>query len=918
MSPASLARILAVGLLLLPGAAQSQNLDPITLVVGPSFHLPAGPEYAASGDIDNDGLDDGVIASTREHFVSVLLSAGDGSFRTGITFPVGARLGDVTTLDYNGDGNLDIAAIDQRGGISIASGLGDGRFNPPIFLRGDRLGQGIQAGDLDNRNGPDIVTANGRSKNLSVFINRGGNLGFFQSVEYGVGGNVIGDDVRIADFNTDGWNDIAILNVRNREADEISILLNNTRAQFNTVTKFLVNERAVSMTAGDWNDDGITDLAALEQGENFVNQRQFTMTILLNRTRIENGRLVGTAIFDQLQRVPISCPGSFNGAPIVCTVQDIESGDFNGDGLDDLVITIDTRFERDIGLATPGLVQAFIGLGDGNFVFSTRVNVGLRPRGMATGDTDGDLFDDIIVTEFRSLGFDPAQQNQDDNNARIVRAIAPPPRPIGVPCREPKQCENGNCVDGVCCRDALCPPGQRCDVPGFEGMCHPLGDLGDRCTIGSQCSSGFCVGGFCCASPQCPVGQFCNTGVCAGPAPPGNNCTANEQCNPPFCVNGMCCNQPACPVGQRCDIPPFEGMCRPLLGLGQPCTDDGQCASGFCTDNVCCVSDNCGEAQRCNVPGREGICSFIPTPTPTPTRTPTPQGNGRPCADPGECVSGNCVNNTCCASPVCPFPQRCDVSGSPGVCATPVPSDGGCNKDSDCASGNCDFTRPNPPFLGSCGPPHTPTPVPPGGSCQSTSQCVPGFACNVEEGRICCERLECPNGTSCRLPGKEGFCNALPTPTPTRLPNGARCPNGVVCQSGNCVNDTCCESPVCPEGTRCDILGFEGRCVPPLPEGSLCLTQSDCAPGLFCIPDNEGVRRCTRVAPTPTLIPTRTPSPSPQPTIIVDRDDGGCAIGDRRPEGSSAWLLAFFPLVLGLRRLQLAGASQQVTKPRMG
>jgi len=116
-----------------------------------------------------------------------------------------------------------------------------------------------------------------------------------------------------------------------------------------------------------------------------------------------------------------------------------------------------------------------------------------------------------------------------------------------------------------------------------------------------------------------------------------------------------------------------------------------------------------------------------------------------------------------------------------------------------------------------------------------------------------------------------GCDTARPTATPTKLPNGAACPNGQVCRSASCVNDVCCMDSACSGSNRCDIFGFEGRCVPPLPEGAQCVTNSDCAPGLSCSVDAFGVRRCSVILPTPTFIPTRTPTRTVQPTIIVVR-----------------------------------------------
>jgi streptogramin lyase len=83
-----------------------------------------------------------------------------------------------------------------------------------------------------------------------------------------------------------------------------------------------------------------------------------------------------------------------------------------------------------------------------------------------------------------------------------------------------------------------------------------------------------------------------------------------------------------------------------------------------------------------------------------------------------------------------------------------------CMSDQACASLNCET------FL--CGPPHTPTPTNGVRSCRDDERvCQLGFVCNLAEGGLCCEMRECPVGFSCRVPGREGFCTALPTTTPT-------------------------------------------------------------------------------------------------------------------------------------------------------
>lgn len=166
---------------------------------------------------------------------------------------------------------------------------------------------------------------------------------------------------------------------------------------------------------------------------------------------------------------------------------------------------------------------------------------------------------------------------------------------------------------------------------------------------------------------------------------------------------------------------------------------------------------------------------------------------------------------------------------------------------------------------------HTPLPVPAGGRCSSTGDCQPGLFCNERDGFICCNELECPANRTCRNPSNPGFCTLLPTPTPTRWVNGGRCSENSpeVCSSGNCVHQTCCELPFCVNDDRCDITGFAGRCVPPLPEGALCGKNFDCLGSLQCLNLDGTGARCTLRPVTPTAMPTLAPTATPVASVSV-------------------------------------------------
>lgn len=891
------ATLLVVGCAVLP--LRGVCLAQITFIPGPQRSVPRGPQFAAAADFDNNGISDVVISNTIADKISILFGATDGSFESAVDRQVGVLLRGVATGDFNGDHNQDIAVVDVNlSRVFILAGNGDGTFNPTGNFRVDLKGPvRVAVGNFDNKNGPDLVTSNGSANTLTALFNLGRNSGFSPQPNIPIG--KVPKALGVADFNSDGLDDIVVLNTGSAGTDQLTILLNNGVGSFQSSVpvNFVVGKGANALTIADFNDDGVPDVAVLNSTA--IAPATFSISVLMNKTIPgPNNKPIGTGFFTVQQGTVLTCPPNIQLIPVTCTPRDIKSGDFDGDGFIDLVVAVGTAAVG-TNSTIAGFVSAFAGRGDGTFDFGTNVLVGLGPREMAIGDFNGDGSPDVVVTEYISA------------TTRILRSVAPPPKQNGETCRLGTQCQSTFCVDHVCCGSPSCPSGQLCSVPGFAGQCHMPNPNGGGCTDPAQCQSQFCVDGACCGTQSCPDAEFCNTGNCGPPSDPGTPCTAGSQCNLGFCVNGICCSTASCLLNQRCDIPGSEGVCTTPSDPGTPCTDPAQCASDFCTNGVCCSSQTCPSGQVCNAPGHAGQCTQAPTRTPTPTATPTPQPIGASCASGPQCQSGNCVDGVCCGSASCPSGQRCDITGSPGTCTTRKGIGDQCAKDSDCATDNCD------PSQGKCAGAKTATPTPtqtprnPGAPCGNSTQCPDGYVCSTDE-RVCCTSNTCPSGQRCDVADSPGDCTTLPTPTPTQTmrpgggvtcdPNNDACTDGTVCDPTSMV---CCDTDNCLAPNRCDVFGFAGTCAPPLLEGDPCLHNTDCEDPLICAFNALNNRfECTAPPPpTPTIIPFTPKTPPLGPTVILSRG-GGCSI-DRGSDGSPVLLFWLLPLALWWRRHRL-------------
>jgi hypothetical protein len=206
-----------------------------------------GPASAAIGDFNRDGKLDLAVANSSANTVSLLLGNGDGTFRTGAiinnlkSVPHSLAVG-----DFDGDGNLDLAICNTGssvpgGSTLVAYGKGDGTFPPPFYAYSTGNSPTMElAADLNGDGILDLITDNlSVLSKYSYLIGTGGRSAksFQFHVNYPTGTGPLG--VTVGDFNNDGMLDVA---AADSEENTVSIMLQVPAVQVSPT----------SLTFGDW------------------------------------------------------------------------------------------------------------------------------------------------------------------------------------------------------------------------------------------------------------------------------------------------------------------------------------------------------------------------------------------------------------------------------------------------------------------------------------------------------------------------------------------------------------------------------------------------------------------------------------------------------------------------------------------
>jgi len=181
------------------------------------------PSSVVAADLNRDGVLDLAYANMGQGTVNVLLNTGEGAFGACQSYfeTADADTGSIAVADFNRDGYPDIVAANDfvPGGVVVLFNSGDGSFGTQVaYLTGapvsemGEFGGAVAVGDFNGDGQPDIAAVNNFATNVGVLLNAGdGTFGVASTYAAGYAGASF-EAIAAGDFNADGVDDIATAN----------------------------------------------------------------------------------------------------------------------------------------------------------------------------------------------------------------------------------------------------------------------------------------------------------------------------------------------------------------------------------------------------------------------------------------------------------------------------------------------------------------------------------------------------------------------------------------------------------------------------------------------------------------------------------------------------------------------------------
>jgi hypothetical protein len=261
--------------------------------------------------------------------------------------------------DFNRDGRLDQAVLNAEGGISVLLGNGDGTFTMKSSPAVGNDPYAIAVGDFNGDDIPDLAVTNTQDSTVSILLGKGD--GTFTAAD-SPSTPTYPEVIAAGDFNGDGNVDLAVGGFPN----QLQILFGNGDGTFTPGTAIQSNRiyGPTAIAVGDFNGDGKADLVEAS-----------TVGILLFL-----GNSDGT--LTAAPSLPVVCDDACPGVAVA---------DFNQDGKPDLAVADRGELDNYVG-------AVFILLGNGDGTFAPGGNTAHEYASyVAVGDFNGDGITDLVV-----------------------------------------------------------------------------------------------------------------------------------------------------------------------------------------------------------------------------------------------------------------------------------------------------------------------------------------------------------------------------------------------------------------------------------------------------------------------------------------------------------------------------------------
>lgn len=261
---------------------------PHNISFAPKYDLPTAAfvEGLAIGDLDNDGKPDLVVTGSEGtgkcYVYRNIGTAGNINLPLVQTISVKQDPFPPTITDIDGDGRRDIIFPNMNGScFSVLQNTASGRFltfntTPYTFGSGNGLFS-LAVGDLDGDGKPDAVMVNGNDSIVTAYRNTSttGSFSFTTGVPYRIQG--VANQVTLGDFDGDGLADIAAVNsyryqgnnLPNIPLNTISLLKNTSTTgsiRFNPDVRVITGQSPINLLMGDFDADSVADVAVLTDG----------------------------------------------------------------------------------------------------------------------------------------------------------------------------------------------------------------------------------------------------------------------------------------------------------------------------------------------------------------------------------------------------------------------------------------------------------------------------------------------------------------------------------------------------------------------------------------------------------------------------------------------------------------------------